>query len=88
LQNNNLRENEDFFNYEESLKISKLLEESENSESSLNVISANGEQKSIRKCSNILSQLVIPIKILRIYVIEKHKEKAVKIVESLKNQRV
>ena len=83
LEDKNLRENEDFFSYEEKMKVSKLFEEAEDSATALNIIKSGNKMENIIYNSNILSQLVRPIEILRVYVVEKHKEQAIKIAQKI-----
>ncbi|MBW1617009.1 MAG: HD domain-containing protein [Deltaproteobacteria bacterium] len=93
LKDKKLKENEDFFRYEKKVEISKLLEQVHNKDDdtdkkklyNLGVIGNENEPEDILKYSNILNQLKKPIMILRIYILNQHKELGAKIKDEAYN---
>lgn len=83
LKENGLAEEKDFFRFQKTLTVSKLLQKREDESSdkySLGlIVNDKPEPENIMDYSNILSQLGKPTEIFRIYALKKHKEAALEL---------
>lgn len=83
LKKDNLIEDQDFFKYEKTLLVSKLLQKGDDGSDDKYplglIVNDRPEPGNILDYSNILGQLEKPIEIFRIYVLKKYKETALEL---------
>lgn len=83
LKKNNLIEDQDFFKYEKTLLVSKLLQKGDDGSDDKYplglIVNDRSEPGNILDYSNILGQLEKPIEIFRVYVLKKYKETALEL---------
>ena len=86
LKEKGFKENEDYFKFKETIKIHKLIKQSDEKEETGYVVIKDGEKYDLLDLSVILEILKEPIVIYRVYIISEKKEEAEKIYKNLKER--
>ncbi|MEC9491446.1 HD domain-containing protein [Flexistipes sp.] len=86
LKEKGFKENEDYFKFKETIKIHKLIKQSDEKEETDYVVIKDGKEYDLLDLSAILKSLKEPIVIYRVYIVSEKKGEAEKIYKNLKER--